>query len=392
MKRLNESGRTLVEMLGVLAIIGILSVVGLVGYRLATNKMWANTLIHEAQKRAVVVAGQIGFGQLVDLANFTENTFNGTTYDTKIYTPSGALWTNVNPQFALKLSDVQTDVCAEMKKISTRTQVIQSITDDCELIVYNNDLSEAKCEENAVNGNCQKCMMGVWTNICTTEQRCVNNVCVDAPEGYTQVEYLESTGAQYIPTDLYLDGDGYKLEFKYDKETINATSAFGYQGSGDNGQQLLIVGHKAGSGDTKGETLFWCGQLETGGINRLKQNLIPFGLVEGFIEAKNNTLTYNFNNTVTGSYEVVSTFNPKADAPFWIFGNPRLSATAAHQEPTMKFYYLRVYQNNEIKANFISVLDKDGVPCVYDKASKQCFYNAGTGDFIAGPEIAPLKD
>ena len=36
-----ESGRTMVEMLGVLAVIGILSVVGMIGYRYAKNKYGA---------------------------------------------------------------------------------------------------------------------------------------------------------------------------------------------------------------------------------------------------------------------------------------------------------------------------------------------------------------
>ena len=69
----------------------------------------------------------------------------------------------------------------------------------------------------------------------------------------------------------------------------------------------------------------------------------------------------------------------------WIFGNNRTGAGATfeamHQLATMKFYYLRIYQNNEIKYNFISVLDKDGVPCVYDTVGKKFYYNQGTGDF-----------
>ena len=42
----NESGRSMVEMLGVLAIIGVLSVGGIAGYRMAMNKYKANELIN----------------------------------------------------------------------------------------------------------------------------------------------------------------------------------------------------------------------------------------------------------------------------------------------------------------------------------------------------------
>ena len=33
------------------------------------------------------------------------------------------------------------------------------------------------------------------------------------------------------------------------------------------------------------------------------------------------------------------------------------------------------------------VLDKNGTPCMYDNVTDQFFYNAGTGQFIAGPVI-----
>ncbi len=54
MKRTNETGRSMVEMLGVLAIIGVLSVGGIAGYTLAMNRYRANEIIDMANKFAVV--------------------------------------------------------------------------------------------------------------------------------------------------------------------------------------------------------------------------------------------------------------------------------------------------------------------------------------------------
>ena len=42
MKNVNESGRSMVEMLGVLAIIGVLSIGGIAGYTMAMNRYRAN--------------------------------------------------------------------------------------------------------------------------------------------------------------------------------------------------------------------------------------------------------------------------------------------------------------------------------------------------------------
>ena len=60
---MTESGRSMVEMLGVLAVIGVLSVAGIAGYTTAMNKYRANELLNEASKRAAIVAMQIASGK-----------------------------------------------------------------------------------------------------------------------------------------------------------------------------------------------------------------------------------------------------------------------------------------------------------------------------------------
>ena len=55
MKRTNESGRSMLEMLGVLAIIGVLSIGGIAGYSMAMNRYRANEALDMATKYAVIV-------------------------------------------------------------------------------------------------------------------------------------------------------------------------------------------------------------------------------------------------------------------------------------------------------------------------------------------------
>ena len=54
MTNVNESGRSMVEMLGVLAIIGVLSIGGIAGYTMAMNRYRANEVIDAASKMAVI--------------------------------------------------------------------------------------------------------------------------------------------------------------------------------------------------------------------------------------------------------------------------------------------------------------------------------------------------
>ena len=54
----SESGRSMVEMLGVLAIIGVLSIGGIAGYTMAMNRFRANEAIDIANKYAALVFAQ----------------------------------------------------------------------------------------------------------------------------------------------------------------------------------------------------------------------------------------------------------------------------------------------------------------------------------------------
>ncbi len=61
MTKLNqESGRSMVEMLGVLAIIGVLSIGGIAGYTMAMNRYRANETLNIASQLAVLAETQNG--------------------------------------------------------------------------------------------------------------------------------------------------------------------------------------------------------------------------------------------------------------------------------------------------------------------------------------------
>ena len=57
-KRFTSTGRSMIEMLGVLAIIGMLSIGALAGYRTVMNKHKANETIHDVMLRAANVPMQ----------------------------------------------------------------------------------------------------------------------------------------------------------------------------------------------------------------------------------------------------------------------------------------------------------------------------------------------
>ena len=62
----NETGRSMVEMLGVLAIIGVLSVGGIAGYTMAMRKYKANEILNTASMLAVLAKSSNGGAGLVN--------------------------------------------------------------------------------------------------------------------------------------------------------------------------------------------------------------------------------------------------------------------------------------------------------------------------------------
>ena len=68
-----ENGRSMVEMLGVLAVMGVLSIGGVAGYRYAMDKMNANDIINEVRKRAVTASQQRILGHDINLSEYGDN-------------------------------------------------------------------------------------------------------------------------------------------------------------------------------------------------------------------------------------------------------------------------------------------------------------------------------
>ncbi len=75
MKMINktESGRSMIEMLGVLAIIGVLSVGGLAGYNMAMGRVRVNRVIDELQLVAVNVRTAVPNGVYDNIGTIVDN-------------------------------------------------------------------------------------------------------------------------------------------------------------------------------------------------------------------------------------------------------------------------------------------------------------------------------
>ena len=71
----SDTGRSMTEMLGTLAIIGVLSIIGITGYRFAMNQYQANSIAHELN----LLRNELQ----IQMANGNEKLFLGIPYDSE---------------------------------------------------------------------------------------------------------------------------------------------------------------------------------------------------------------------------------------------------------------------------------------------------------------------
>lgn len=206
---------------------------------------------------------------------------------------------------------------------------------------------------------------------------------------YTKLEYIESTGTQYIDTKCLPTSE---IAIEIDFQIIGASTSdtwqpiFGFRKYGTdiktdiasyyNLSQKTMLAYAHGSDDL---------------------NTIDSGTP--LTQAVNNRTQLRFDNT--GAYEngvqriavsekeFAETDEQNSIVLFAISTfNESYNRRALERKQKMKLYSMKFYKGEELIKNFIPVLDTSNVACLYDKVSKTYLYNAGTGSFTAGSVIS----
>lgn len=111
---LNELGRSMIEMLGTLAVIGILSVGGIAGYRYSIEKYYANETMDELNTRSIMYASFLENNLLSPNETITTAEFGNKT--SLGYTITATVSAEYAEEFNITLSNVPANVCAQILK------------------------------------------------------------------------------------------------------------------------------------------------------------------------------------------------------------------------------------------------------------------------------------
>ena len=140
-----ESGRSMVEMLGVLAIIGVLSIGAVAGYKFALNKFRANEIINELNARALSVSAQmLSATTPYESDEVIEDGFGNTL--AVGYSAESAVSSQNPDYFEITINGIPSEVC---------TQILRDYENPIMIFVnevrYNNDTSLCTTESGTVD-------------------------------------------------------------------------------------------------------------------------------------------------------------------------------------------------------------------------------------------------
>lgn len=196
------------------------------------------------------------------------------------------------------------------------------------------------------------------------------------PGIYQQLEFIESSGTQWIDTGVN-GGTTPEFEIKFNdlgKQPQNYYMYFGGTGTyqGTQTPKLYLYAH---SGDSQGRYGYV--------IDDANIKLFYTIFDTNTVELKNGN--YYVNGSLVGSYNFNQGWS-YTGYNVWIFNNARETNLAA----PMRLFYCKMWTDGVLVRDYVPVKIKaTGEVGLYDLVTRQFYGNNGTGLFIAGPSILP---
>lgn len=180
------------------------------------------------------------------------------------------------------------------------------------------------------------------------------------PSGYTQLEYIESTGTQYIDTGV--------------RPTVNTSFQFGIYMLEQTG--WVIVENMVN--DNNDYRIFnYSGEVYWDlGSGRLTGTDGSFPVNKKFdFKVGNNYVDRNGKRILTGSKVTAFT----ADSNILVFRGEQVGNSKG------RIYYLKIWEESAVVRDFVPCRNAAGRVGLWDSVSGTFYGNAGAGDFVAGP-------
>ena len=190
---------------------------------------------------------------------------------------------------------------------------------------------------------------------------------VGLPSGYTELEYIQSSGEQYVNTG-YKPTPSTRVEVDIDFLSGNTTYNCIF-GAGQKASDQFVV-YRNNSNTSMVGQVYSTEHIMTG-VSITGRNLVVL-----------SSALFAY-----GAYSVELTADSfTCDYPLFLFALNRAESAMylAHQ----KLYSCKIYENGIIVRDFVPAMNSSGTVGLYDRVGKTFYINEGSGTFTAGPEVA----
>lgn len=362
LKHKNEDGRSMVEMLGTLAIIGVLSIGGIAGYSYGMNKYKANTIIQDIMLRATDAIAQYDATGDANLSEWPTTTAGKYTIGLEEDT-IGIQVDGLPEQLCEMVYNAIKDK-ADVKfngTISDESTPVDCSNTNSMVFYVDNTIDIARGEQTTPPTEC------TTHDDCKAEGVCMGCIIEDGKEtgrceyACQELEYLESDGGQYIDTGIRPTNNTRVAGKVLFKEWLgSANYVFGVYGDSKN------FGFNVGSA----RTYFNVPWYNNSG---LRVSVTPsFNTIFNFDISKDGMIT---NGQLFTDPLLESTF--QADRTMFIGWCNGTTANKMKGE----IYFLKIWDSGTLLRNFTPVLDPEGTPAMLDKVEEKLYYNQGSGQF-----------
>lgn len=193
------------------------------------------------------------------------------------------------------------------------------------------------------------------------------------PSGYTELEYIESTGTQYIDTGYIPDQDGgFYIDF-IPMDNITKTNASQYVNAGGrSGENRITLGAYQ---QHPGGDFIW-NNMNTIDPTIVKNVRMTFRLQSKKVYINNGNPLNTNSSIFTCNNSLIIFAAHTLNAPVDRFGK-------------CKLYSFKVLYRNDIIKDLVPAKDSNDVIGLYDVLNDVFLTNSGTGTFTAGPEVEP---
>ena len=201
------------------------------------------------------------------------------------------------------------------------------------------------------------------------------------PDGYTQVDYIESSGTQYIDTG-FIPNFNTEVELEFLHQQPNSSGfIYGSRIANNNNCHAFIL--------FSGAKDYYPQFSNNASVVHLSNTYPELALVNTKYKVKNGKNGFYVNNIQIKNYDGQTSLN--SIYPLYIFG---LNEAGNLETRTAKarIYYFKIYDNDILVRDFIPCYrNSDNEVGLYDIVNNVFYTNQGTGVFTYG-SIAPTPD